>query len=421
MKILHVIPSFAPAWRYGGVISTAVGLTRELARLGHDVTVMTTNIDGPDILDVPLDRPVFMDGVEVQYFAVEHPRWYCFSRPLGQGLRQQVSCFDLVHIHSMFLWPTTIAAYWCRRRGVPYILLPQGALDPICLAKSYDRWWGALGSRMKKWSYLNTLGRLDLQRAAAIHFTAEAEMDAAGPLRLRPPGFIVPLGIELAEVEEEPSSLRLRERFPQLGERKLVLFLSRLDPKKGLNLLVEALGELAARRKDFALVVAGSGATTYEAEVAALVRSHDIEDRVVFLGFVQGRAKWWLLQEVDLFVLPSYQENFGLAVAEAMVSGVPVVISNRVNIHREVSRARAGLVTGLDAKEIASAIEQLLVDGDLRREMGRGGKHLVHEHFSWQGIAKDMLEVYQRIVRGDPPTARRTPQRLDHARGIEAR
>jgi len=110
LKILHVIPSFAPAWRYGGPIFAVDEMTRELARAGHSITVMTTNIDGPGVLDVSTDRPVDRAGVEVWYFPVERPRGWCYSRALGRALRERIPEFEIVHIHSMFLWPTFAAA-----------------------------------------------------------------------------------------------------------------------------------------------------------------------------------------------------------------------------------------------------------------------------------------------------------------------
>ena len=137
MRILHVIPSFAP--RYGGPTTAAVGLTPELARRGHDVTVATTNVDGPGELDVPLGRPVPMDGVDVWYFPIQRPRWYHFSAPMGRALRDLVRRSDVVHIHYVFLWPTTAAAFWCRRYGVPYVVTPHGLLDAARVSKSYER------------------------------------------------------------------------------------------------------------------------------------------------------------------------------------------------------------------------------------------------------------------------------------------
>jgi len=412
MKILHVIPSFAPAWRYGGPIYAAQALTRELARQGHEVVVMTTNIDGPNVLDVPLGRPVLMDDVKVWYFPVERPRWWCFSRPLGRALQAQVKHFDLVDIHSIFLWPTTVAAFLCQRWGVPYVIKPSGALDPTCLNKSYDKKWVSLSSRAKKWFYFKTLGKVDLGRASAVHFMSQDEMEAARPLRLRPPGFVVPLGVECGQLEEESTSLRLRERYPQLDGKKVVLFLSRLDPIKGLDLLIPALGDLALRRSDFVFALAGSGNSAYEAHVAALVKRHGIRDRTVFLGFVQGEVKRSLLREADLFVLSSYHESFSIAIVEAMAAGLPVIVSDQASIWREVSRAGAGLVAGLEPKEIAAAVDLLLEDDNLRKEMGRKGARLVSEQFGLAKVVKDLVQVYGQIIEGKPLTCVKTEPSL---------
>ena len=393
-----MIPAFAPAWRYGGPIAAAVGLTRELARQGHDVTVMTTNIDGPTILDVPVDRAVALDGVGVWYFQVERPRWYYFSRPLARALKSRVAEFDVVHIHSIYLWPTTIAAYWCRKRKVPYLIRPAGSLDPVMFAKSYAGWRASSLSLVKKWLYLNTLGRRDLGGAAGIHYTSQAEMDASRARILKPPQYVLPLGVDLPDGEEAAGGLRLRQRHPELSGKKIVLFLSRLDPVKGLDILLAAMGDLAARRSDFVLVVAGSGSSAYETRLASLLERYGMQDRIVYLGPVEGPDKWSVLRDADVFVLPSYHESFGVAVVEAMAVGLPVVISDRVNIHREVGAAGAGLVTSLDPGEVAAATETLLGDEGLRRRMARAGKTLARERYSWERAATGIARVYENIV-----------------------
>jgi glycosyltransferase involved in cell wall biosynthesis len=399
MKLLHVIPAFAPAWRYGGPVYAADGLTHELARLGHEVSVMTTNIDGAGVLDVPLGRPVLRDGVETWYFPVEPPRWWCFSRPLGHAIRRQARDFDVVHIHSMFLWPTSVAAFWCQKRGVPYVIKPAGSLDPVCFGRTYDGSWNSLVSKAKKLAYLKIRGRADLEGASAIHFTSQTEMEAARYLKLTPPGIVVPMGVHIDEIGETLETLRLRDRYQQLRERKVILYLSRLDRKKGLHVLIAALSDLVRKRKDFALVIAGGGTATYEAEVVALIKTAKLDDRTVFCGFVQGRDRWALLREADLFVLPSFRENFGLAIVEAMAAGVPVVISSGVNIHREISEGRAGLVTDPEPTQMAAAIEHLLADDDARREIGQNGVRLVRSRFTWERAGRELVHAYETITR----------------------
>src|SRR5262245_5499659 len=215
MKVLHIIPSFAPAWRYGGPIVAADGLTRTLAKLGHEVTVFTTNIDGDSILDVPTTHPVNRDGVRVWYFPVEHPRWYCFSRQLAQAMRDRVSDFEIAHIHSLFLWPTTIASFWCRKRRVPYVVRPAGLLDPVCIRKTYEGRSSSVLSRLKKSLYLATLGRVELGHASAIHFTSDAEMREATVPHIRTRRLIVPLGVDPFRDTDTDRNLALK-KFPEL-------------------------------------------------------------------------------------------------------------------------------------------------------------------------------------------------------------
>ena len=395
MRILHVIPSFAP--RYGGPIVAAVGLTRELARRGHDVTVATTNVDGPGELDVPLDRPVPMDGVDVWYFPIQRPRWYHFSAPMGRALRDLVRRSDVVHIHSIFLWPTTVTAFWCRRLGVPYLVHVAGSLDPVSLAKRYEGLRASAASRTKKWIYLNTLGRRDLGGAAALHLTSEVELESARRLRFSN-GRLIPLGADPPPPPGVGDRVSVQRKYPNVQGRKIVLFLARLHRIKGLDVLAEAAKSLAESRDDFSLVVAGSGAPGYEAEVRDLVDQCGISERTIFTGMVVGEDKWQLLRAADVFVLPSLHESSPVAVMEAMASGTPVVVSDQVGMHGEIAEAGAGLVTTLDPADVAGAIGRLLDDPDAAERMGRAGEALAARRYSWERVATDVEALYEEIV-----------------------
>ena len=418
MKVLHVIPSFAPAWRYGGPVIAAYGMACALARQGHDVAVMTTNIDGGGVLDVPLDRPVEMDGISVWYFSVQRPRWYCFSKPLARALKERVADFDIVHIHSIFLWPTTVAGYWCRKRGVPYIVHPFGSLDTLADRQTYQSFWSGRWSRLKKRVYMRSLAKWDLNRASGIQYTSRADLEASRMFNLRPQGYVLPLGVDPPAEVGQKDGQELSRRYPELAGKKLVLFLSRLAPGKGLEILLSALGELASRRDDFALVVAGSGPVDYQAGIASLVRSVGLQDRTVFLGFVEGAEKWRALGEAHLFVLPSHHENFPIALMEAMASGLAVVISDRVKVHQVVADAGAGLVTGLDPAEVDAAVEYLLQDDDRRERMGDAGRRLVRREYTWDRVAQMTAQVYRRIVSGKQPV---TEEVVAHAAEIDER
>jgi glycosyltransferase involved in cell wall biosynthesis len=396
MRILHVIPSFAPAWRYGGPIVAALGMTKALARLGHDVTVFTTNIDGPNNLDVPNDHPVDLDGVKVHYLQVGRPRSYCYSSDLGRALENQIGDFDVVHIHSVFLWPTTAAASWCRRKGVPYVIRPAGMLSDETVSNSYLGGPRSTYSRVKKWSYIRTFGKGDLAGAAAVHFTSMAEAETSKIGGISADSWVIPLGVDVPEQQAIDSSY-LRSKLPNIGHDPIVLFLSRIDPKKGLDILIRALAQLKDCR-DFTLVIAGAGSASYEREIHRLVSASGLEDRTHFLGMVEGQDKWSVLTSADIFALPSHNENFGVAVVEAMASKLPVVISDRVALYSDVSDAKAGIVTNLEVDEVAAAIDTLLLDNDMRSNMGKAGKALASGKFSWEANGKCIVEMYESVI-----------------------
>lgn len=423
MKVLHVIPSVAE--RYGGPSQAIRGMCRALVKQGHEVTVFTTNIDGPYDLDVPLDHPVEMDGVKIRYFQVQRPRSYSFSFPLVKAIKEEAGRFDLVHIHSIFNWPITPAAFFCRKLNVPYIVRPCGMLDPIPLKKAYESGWAPTSiylkqrflkrqyfkgrylkslynrrSYLKKILYLVFMEKRNLEGAAAIHFTSVPEMMATQPYRIGAPAFVVPLGVDLNDGREVVAAKDFRKQHANLDGKKIVLFLSRVDAKKGLDLLIPALGSLGERFNDFVFVLAGNGSADYEKQVRKLLHDYRLADRTILTGFVQGAAKWSILRAASIFVLPSYHENFSMAAVEAMSAGLPVVISDQVGIHEEVSRAGAGLVVPQNREELAGAIAKLLQDSELREDMGRKARRLVERKFSWERGARDLSGVYEDVLNG---------------------
>lgn len=385
MKILHVIASIAP--RYGGPSNMVICLCREIAKLGHEMTIFTTNIDGKQNLDVPLDRPVYTDGVKIGYFPVQWPRPYKFSWPLLKALRDEIPKFDVVHIHSLYLFPTLIAARYCGKYSVPYIISPHGTLDPY-IRKRHS---------FRKRAYNFLFEKHNLDGAAAIHYTTEEERDLAASLQIKANSVIVPLGVDSAGYAALPPFGAFRKRYPELKDKKIILFLGRINFKKGLDILAHAMGEVVRNRNDVYLVLAGPDNEGYGTKVRQWLEKERTLHRSLFTGMLLGREKLALLRDSDLFVLPSYSENFGIAVVEAMACGLPVVISNKVNIWREVAKAEAGIITDCDASQVAEAILGLVDDPELRIKMGEKGERLVQKNFTWSKAAEKMIEVYAKI------------------------
>lgn len=352
------------------------------------MAIYTTNIDGSGELDVPLGTSLERDGVEICYFPVQVPRYYVFSLPLARALKVAIPQYDLVHIHSLYLFPSTAAAYYCRHYSVPYLVRPHGTLDPYLFRRHRGRKW--IYERLFEWRNLN--------KAAAIHFTTIEEQELTRSLGLKAPSVVVPLGVNLRDYEDRIPCGVLRDSYPEIRSKKVILFLSRLNFKKGLDLLVKAFGQIARQRDDVQLVLAGPDDDGYGAQVRQWLEAEKVLGKCTFTGMLLGREKLAALRDADVFVLPSYSENFGIAVAEAMACGLPVLISNKVNIWREVAEARAGLVVNCDAEEVSNALLTLLDDSLLRKDMGQRGRRLVAERFTWEAVGDQMVQVYRQIL-----------------------
>jgi len=386
MKILHVIANLAP--RYGGPSKACWEMARAVAQLGHQVSIYTTNQDGPKLLPVPTDRPVWREGVEVRYFPIHPPRFWGASWGLARALRQEIKGVDLVHVHSLYLFHDLVSGRYCRIFGVPYLIQPHGTLDPFIHRRHRGR------KRFMEWGFQNRT----LREAAAILFTTAEERELAAPFTFGTPGVVVPLGMDLDELAGMPEPGSFRRRHPEIGDKPIILFLGRINFKKGLDILAKAFGAVARRRQDVHLVIAGPDNEGWGARVRTWLAEEGVLGRTIFTGMLLGPDKLAVLRDASLFVLPSYSENFGLAVIEAMAASLPVIISDQVNIWREVETGRAGRVIPCDAGALADQILELLADPAAAAQMGRQGRALVAERFQWPRIARRLAEAYVRII-----------------------
>jgi glycosyltransferase involved in cell wall biosynthesis len=385
MRILHVIASLAP--RYGGPSKVLPEMCRALAARGHDVEVFTTNIDGPSTLPVSVGVPQALGGATVTYFGAHWPRSYKASLGLARALHDRVDSFDVVHIHSLYLFHTSAASLCARRRRVPYLIRPHGTLDPYHRARH----------RGRKAVQELLIERRNLDRAGGIHCTSLAEKAAIEPLGLRAPCFVVPLGVEEV-AESKPAG-----SGEEVAGMALVTFVGRLTPKKGLDILLEAFARIGSSRPDAHLVIAGPDDEGLGRRLHERVRRLGLQSRVSLPGAVTGRAKDDLLRRSSVVVLPSKDENFGVSVVEAMAAGTPVVVTNGVAIHQEVAEAGAGLVVPRTPAAVASAVLRLLDDPAWRRQLGESGRRLVETTFAWPGIAAKLEEMYD-VVTAAPAT-----------------
>lgn len=384
MRILHVVPSYIPAYRYGGPIVSVHALCKALAAAGHEISVFTTNVDGPGVSVVPTDTPVDLDGVRIRYFPATTPRRLYYSPKMADALREVGSNADIVHTHSVFLWPTWAAARAAQKARVPFVVSPRGMLVKGLIEKK---------SRLLKAAAIRFAERPTFEAAAAVHVTSASEgrdLSALGfePRRL----LVVPNGVEVPQEAEEEAPCRHALGWRE-GE-KVILYLGRVDWKKGLDRLIRSLVEIPGAR----LVIAGNDEENYTASLVKIAEKAGVADRVTFTGAVYGTPKWNMLRSADCFALASYSENFGNSVLEAMAAGCAVVVTPEVGMADVVQRSGAGAVVSGEPKPFGQAIAALLADGPKRAAMASAGRRVARAEFDWTSIAARMAQAYTAIL-----------------------
>ena len=387
MKILHVIANVAP--RYGGPSKACLEMARAQAQLGNEVHIFTTNQDGPGTLPVPTDKVVQWDGVLIRYFPIQFPRFWGTSLSLGSALKDKIREFDIVHIHSLYMFHVLCSAHYCNKFDVPYILRPHGSLDPYIYKRH------RLRKRIVEILFQDKVTR----GSSAIHYITEEEMSLAKQYAFNVLGFVVPIGLDIDEYTNWSSSGRLFARFPELVGKKIVLFLGRINFKKGLDILVRAFSLIAKKRDDIHLLIAGPDNEGYGKQVASWLKNEGVFSKSTFAGMLQGEEKLEAFQRSSVFVLPSYSENFGISVLEAMACGLPVVVSDQVNLWPSVVEAKAGMVAPCDADVFSGKILEILDDEGLAKRMGANGVRLVREKYSWEESARRLIEEYSAILK----------------------
>jgi glycosyltransferase involved in cell wall biosynthesis len=383
MKVLHVIPALAS--RYGGPSVAAIGLCTALQRRGVESLLVCTDADGPGRLPIRTEVETEFGGARVVFFGCFRGESLKLSPRLASWLRGNVRSFDIVHIHSVFSHPSLAAGRACRRQSVPYVVRPLGHLDR----------WSLRQHAYRKRLFLVLGGDRMLRRAAAIHWTAGAEQEAAAGGLGALPGFVIPLGVD--DSLFSPRRESFRAKTPQFAGRPYLLFLSRLHPKKNVEALIEAFGRLEGSGHH--LVIAGNGEESYVTKLRARA-DEAAPGRVTFAGWLDGDRKRSALQGADLFVLPSFQENFGIAAAEAMAAGVPVVLGEGVNLASEVREKGAGWVTAPTVDALTAGLREALASGDERRRRGEAAGRLAEERFRWSSVAEALESQYESILRG---------------------
>jgi glycosyltransferase involved in cell wall biosynthesis len=389
MKILQITPNYAPAWHLGGVVGDVSNLSRELVRLGHEVTVFTTDSGRYHRMTVPLNQAVDVEGVTVFYFKTDFFLKFAFSLALGKTCRKMMRNFDIIELWAIWHFPEIPGGFYAAREGVPFVVKTVGAMLPHSLQTSS---W-------KKWLYLSLVEYRNFRNAQGIHYSTLMERELSPPNLLGLPSFVVPNGIDTQNFFALPDRARARRHFGLPQDILTGVFIGRLEPIKNLANLITAAAMARRQGTEVFLLIGGPDFGVRE-KLESLTAHLGIEDRVRFLGYVDPETRKILLSAGDFLALPSYSESFGLAAAEGMAAGLPALVSDRVGICREVKMDQAGIVTGVEAESIAAGLVRLASQPARLRTMGENGQQAAAGRYDIKATGKKMERAYLDILEG---------------------
>ncbi len=379
MRILHAISGIDP--RNGGPTTALLGLTGAQVRAGMDVRVVATWQDADAHRSAERLREL---NVGVRMIGPAHGK---LSRhpQIVPTLEEECDGADVVHIHAIWEEIQHQAAHVAQRMRRPYVVTPHGMLDPWNMRKSW----------LAKQLFLAVRLRRNLENASLVHFTTEIEREWVKRLVLMSPTVVEPLGLDWTEFNDLPERGRLRAKYPKLAAKPIILFLGRIHYGKGLELLIPALAQM--QRTDAMLVIAGPDSAGYQATVHEWIAQHKVDGRVIFTGMLSGADKLAALVDADLLAAPSYHENFGLAVIEALAVGTPVVVSDQVNLHPDISGAQVGAVVPMDVPALSKTLDHWLSDQQLRQSAAARAPAFARQRYDWDLIAQRWASHYARV------------------------
>lgn len=378
-RILQIVSGLDP--RTGGVVNALEGLASALSDTDLSIEVAASYRAECDwsVAERLSDRGVAVTKIGPVKTPME---WHADLKSI---VRQSVSQADVVHIHGVWEEIQHQAARACQSLGKPYICSPHGMLDP----------WSLGQSKLRKAIYRRLRLTRNLNRASRIHCCSRIEGQLLEPLGLKPPHIVEPNGLDFREFDPLPEAGRFRSKHPQLANQKVILFLSRLHHKKGLDLLFPAFAE--ADLQDTTLVLAGPCDPAYRIELDKMVAASGLSsDRVFFVGMLHGPARIEAMVDADVFVLPSYQENFGIVVAESLAAGTPVLISDQVNIWPEIEEAGVGIVCQTNVPSLVEAMQRMIANPDAISVAVC--QSLAKERYDWRSIAQRWVGHYRSLA-----------------------
>lgn len=369
--------------KLGGATHAGLNICRYLSAAHHPVEVLSTFDQDDEVGYLESTYGEFKKNLVPRRFP---RRWYN-GKGLNQWLDNNLHRFDLVGLHAVFSFVTLRTSFYCKKKGIPFLLHPHGSLDPFDLKKR----------KFLKRLFGPIFIRPILKNCAGVVCTTQAEADLLETYTTRPRKFVVPLPVPtMTVVRSSRQSFRQRHGIP--NDAFVVLFLSRIDYKKGLEFLLPALASVRESFQDVWFVMAGSGDERFVSNIRSKLNQLGLSKWTREIGFVSGIEKADAFAAADLFALPSLNENFGIVIVEAMQSGLPVLISDQVYIHREIAAAGAGQVCATNSEDCRRVLLNFVSDRLSTMQMGARASRLASQRFGPEAATQSLIDVYKGVL-----------------------
>jgi glycosyltransferase involved in cell wall biosynthesis len=376
MKILFIVPYYKPAYAYGGPIVVISMLAERLVLLGHEVTVYTTASNGKSELEVVKDKEVLVDGVKVFYFSKLTGDNTYISWKLWWHLDRTATDFDVVHIHTWWNFLVLGAAFICQNKGIKPVISPHGMLSDYII---YTR-----NVLAKKWVH-KLLGK-KLLKNSWLHVSTEMEWDESKKIIDTWDGEIIPNLVKPAG-----------NKYPRSVNPIFTIgFLSRIDPKKGLDVLIQALSRV---NFDYKLLIAGSGEPHYIDCLKVMANKGGNSKNIEWVGWKGGEGKFEFLSQIDLMALTSHSENFAIVVIESLSVGTPVFISNQVGLFKYVEQNDYGWVTNINVETVIKDLNQLYTEKEKFARINSHTPARIGEEYEESHLADQYIRLYNLSIK----------------------
>jgi glycosyltransferase involved in cell wall biosynthesis len=393
MKLLVVTPAHLQGYKIGGPIASTMAMLRGLAEHAVKIDILSTPMGAVDESCVTLNKweNCEFPGGRAMYFPYYGYRHFTFSPSLAWNLIRLARNYDIIVLNGTWNFPILAGGFIAIRLKIPFVVWPHGTLYKFTIHQK-SRW-------LKSLVYWIALRRI-ITNAAAVHFTTTHEIQGfKSYFGYLPQHFLQPNGFDLDAFKQLPQKGSFALRFPEVIGKRQVLFFGRITRKKGLDILVESFSSILPEFNDAHLVVAGlvDDADFFE-ELKERIASLGITDRVTFTGLLTGEARFWPLVDAEVFVLPSYSENFGMSVVEAMLCGVPVIVSTEVGVAAEIQAAGAGIVVPPTVAATKNALREMLIEPALRDRYRRAGIAHARQTYSFLTVGSRLFDFYEEIL-----------------------